>query len=296
MANIVIIGADPSHVASTRLKAVLTAPPFLHTCTLISESSNSSLMGYDLIITTRVNAGVSGYANIIAAFNAGIPLICGMTQNTSVGIGATAEALAGKIGLSSSSLITTGSSADTSTYFLSNEFAPTYKQGDVVSLHQSADFYSYTKYTDVASSAIIVAAPVFPDQSIYCSLFFGRKNSINLLGQPFPAACAFAGFFYSNNAVYSPQASLLIGMVVDKVIRLNNTAVISGYSLNEAGFPELSDVYIYNHADGSLYDKSITKSDGSYSFTVSDGEYFVVCNNRDRDNNPQVIGYIRGVE
>lgn len=295
MANIVIIGTDAGHVSSTRLRDILTAAPFLHTCTLLGESSNSSLMGYDLIITTRVNAGASGYGNIMAAFNAGIPLICGYTQGSSVGIGPTAVSLAGKIGLSSSSTTSTGVD-DTSTYFLSNEFAPTYKQGDVVSLHQSNDYHAYTKYTDVASSAIILAAPVSPGQSTYCSLVFARKNSINLLGQPFPAACAFAGFFYSNNAIYSPQAPLLIGMVVDKIIRLNNTAVISGYSLNEAGLPEPSDVYVYNHADGLLYDKSITKPDGSYSFTVGDGEYFVVCNNHDRNSNPQVLGYIKGVE
>lgn len=295
MANIVIIGGDSGHASSTRLRAILTSEPFSHTCTLLSESSGVSLMGYDLIITTRVDAGASGYKNIMTAFNAGIPLICGMTQSSSVGVGSAAASLAGKIGLSASTIASTGIE-NTSTYFLSDEFAPTYKQGDVISPHQSSDFHAYTKYTDVAPSAIIVAAPVVPNQSTYCSLIFARKNSINLLGQPFPAACAFAGFFYSNNSVYSPHAHLLIGTVVDKVIRLNNTAVISGYSLNEAGLPELSDVYVYNHEDGLLYDKTITKSDGSYSFNVGVGEYFVVCNNRDRNNNPQVIGYIQGVE
>lgn len=295
MANIVIIGADSGHVSSTRLRDILTAEPFLHTCTLLNESSSSSLMGYDLIITTRVNAGASGYGNIMAAFNAGVPLICGMTQSSSVGVGPTAISLAGKIGLTSSS-ITPDSASNTSTYFLSNEFAPAYKQGDVVSLHQSNDYYAYTKYTDVAPSAIILAAPVAPDQSTYCSLVFARKNSINLLGQPFPAACAFAGFFYSNNAIYSPQAPLLIGMVVDKVLDLNLTAVISGYSLNENQDPVPSDVYVYKHEDGSLFKKTTTNTDGSYAVTVGTGEYFVVCNNHNRDNNPQVLGYIKGVE
>ena len=127
-------------------------------------------------------------------------------------------------------------------------------------------------------------------------LAIAKRSSLSLMVTPFPASCAYAGFLYSNYGLYTPNGEVLITSLIKKVIELNQTATISGTSFNDAGDPELSDVYLYSHTDGSFISKTETGIDGSYSFLVPDGEFFIVCNNRNRGNNPQVIGYIKGVE
>lgn len=293
MANIVIIGTDAQHKASTALRDLLQAPPQSHTCTLIAESSNQSLLSFDLIIMTRHGINDTGNANVLAAFNNGIPLIVGMTQGAHVGLGATAKQIGGRIGLISKT--TEQAPENSSIVFTSNGFSSNYKTGDIVSIHQSTEFYSFTDYTSIASGAVIYATNSL-DPSKRVLLAVAPKGAVNLLNTTFPAACAYAGIVYANQSTYSAQAILFITTLVNKVLDLNLNAVISGYSLNENSEPVPSDVYVYKHEDGALFKKTTTKSDGSYAVTVGKGEYFVVCNNHDRNSNPQVLGYIKGVE
>lgn len=293
MANIVIIGTDAQHKANTSLRDILQAPPQSHTCTLIAESSTQSLLSFDLIIMTRHGLNDTGNANVLAAFNNGIPLIVGMTQGSHVGLGVAAKQIGGRIGLISKT--TEQSPASTSIVFKSNGFSSDYKLGDVVNVHQGSEFYSFTDYTSIASGAVVYGTSVaYPSERVLLAI--APKGSASLLNTTFPAACAYAGFLYANNSTYSTQATLFITTLVNKVLDLNLTAVISGYSLNENQEPVPSDVYVYKHEDGTLFKKTTTESDGSYAVTVGKGEYFVVCKNHDRDSNLQVLGYIKGVE
>lgn len=293
MANIAIIGSDAQHASSTRLQDMLQAPPSNHACTLIAESSTQSLLSFDLIITTRVSGGISANSNILQAFNAGVPLICGYSSGTGLGIGATSDFLAGKIGLTNQSL--SGGNSVTNSVIISNEFDSSYQSGDLVKIHGGNDFHAYTPFTSLAPGSTAYAASV-SNINTNCSLAIAPKGGMSLLNAEFPAACAYAGFIYSNNSTYNYEAKKLILLIISKVLDLNLTAVISGFSLNEYGDPVSSDVYVYKHDDGSLFKKTTTNADGSYSVTVGKGEYFVVCNNQDRDSNPQVLGYIKGVE
>lgn len=293
MANIVIIGADAQHKSSTSLRDILQAPPQSHTCTLIAESSNTSLLSFDLIITTRVNAGSSGYGNIVTAFNSGVPVICGMEQSASIGIGLTSGSVAGKIGLASST--NDGAQENSSVQIISNALSPLYKTGDDVKTHTAKDFYSYTSHSDLASGAIAIGAQP-TNLTTRCLLAIASKGSNSLFNEPFPAACAIAGFIYLSTSYQEPSAGVLINTLVLRVLDDNLSAVISGYSLNESSEPVFSDVYVYKHEDGSLFKKTTTNADGSYSVSVGMDEYFVVCNNQDRDSNPQVLGYIKGVK
>lgn len=294
MTNIVIIGVEPNNKASTRLASLLSKPPHNHTCTLLAESSSQSLMGYELIITTRITStSVSAHQNILAAFNSGTPVICGFHQITTSGIGQSANNLVGKLGLASTVIASAGGENKTVT-FISNKIQP-YTTGEVVQTHTANDFFSYTNVLSLAQGATPIAV-VNSAESEKCMLAIAKRSSLSLMGTPFPASCAYAGFLYSNYGEYTPNGELLIINLIKKVIELNQTATISGTSFNDAGDPELSDVYLYSHADGSLVSKTETGVDGSYSFPVPEGEFFVVCNNRNRDNNPQVVGYIKGVE
>lgn len=293
MANIVIIGTDAQHKANTSLRDILQAPPQSHTCTLIAESSNQSLLSFDLIIMTRHGLNDTGNANVLAAFNNGIPLIIGMTQGVHVGLGVTAKQIGGRIGLVSKT--TEQSISNSNIVFTSNDFSSNYKTGDIVSVHQGSEFYSFTDYASIASGAVTYATSMqFPSDRVLLAV--APKGALSLLNTAFPAACAYAGVLYANNSTYSAQAALFIKNLVDKVLDLNLTAVISGYSLNENQEPVSSDVYVYKHEDGTLFKKTTTESDGSYTVTVGKGEYFVVCKNHNRDSNLQVLGYIKGVE
>lgn len=293
MANIVIIGSEAQHASSTRLRDILQAPPSNHACTLIAESSTQSLLSFDLIITTRVNGGVSANSNILNAFNNGVPLICGLTTGDHNGFGLNATALHGKIGLTSVSI--NGGNSNKDILITSNQLGAGYSYGDVVNTHITNDFYSPTKFTALASGAIQYASDTI-DSNNNCILAIATKGSSSLTNTPFPASCAYVGFLYSNTSNYSLAAKKLINLIVNKVLDANLTAVISGYSLNENSEPVPSDVYVYKHEDGTLFKKTTTNPDGSYAVTVGTGEYFVVCNNNDRDSNLQVLGYIKGVE
>ena len=293
MANIAIIGADAQHKSSISLRDILQAPPNNHICTLISEASSNSLLSFDLIITTRVDTGASGSSNIVTAFNSGVPVICGMDRESWTGTGPTAGSLAGKIGLTSS--IISGLEENRSVLIISNELLPLYKSGDTVRTQTINDFYSYTELSHLASGAVAIGVQP-ANFSTRCLLATAKKGANSLFGAPFPAACALAGFLYANSSSYEFSATALINALVLRVLDDNLSAVISGRSLNEIGEPVSSDVYVYSHDGGSLYKKTTTGIDGSYNVTVGKGEYFVVCNNHDRNSNPQVLGYIKVVE
>lgn len=292
MANIVIIGAEANNNSSINLRSVLTSAEPPHTCTLIAEASTAPLSGYDLIITTRVQGGVNANTNIVDAFNSGVPVICGMVQSdiTSSVVGGESALLSGKIGLSSSSY-------NNSNYFhvisTSNDFSSSYPVGTTVSTHSSNEFHGFTPASSIADSAKIYFRSPAGASSV--SVAIAEAGAMSLLGTPFPASCALAGFLYSSFYNYTPAAAKLIREIVDAVLLVNKQRKIKGYSLKENGDPEQADVYIYKHSDGGFLNRTRTGLDGSYSFTVGEGLFFLVCDNGDVASNLKVIGRVEGI-
>jgi len=291
MANIAIIGAEQDNPSSINLRKVLLAADPPHICTLIAESATTSLLTYDLIITTRVMNGVNANGNIVTAFNSGVPVICGMMQTdiTSNTVGPTSAILSGKIGLSPKSA---ANSAYIDVVSTTDDFLPRYAIGTAVRTHPANEFQSYTPISSLAAGAkVYFSSRTGAD---FASVAIAPFGSASLLGGTFPAACAIVGFLYASNYDYTPQAAELIRTLVDTVFLANNRKAISGYSLKEDGSPEPATVYAYKHSTGELFKKTETDVSGRYSITVGDELFFIVCDNGDPSSNLKIIGRAQG--
>lgn len=290
MASIALIVESVNNGSTTNLKTLLESPAMGHTCTVVQENSSQSLLAFDLIITTRHSNGLANYDTVINAFNAGVPLICGMDRNSGSGVGSSASFLLGRIGFSS--LETVVLEYKDNIKALSGDFLPVIKSGDVIAIHR--DYQGYIPIAKLASSVV----PYFgydtnPTENI--SVAIATAGSSNLMLGTFPANCAFAGFLYASNTPYLDADRVIISEIIRRVLLGARDNLISGYSLDATGGPKAGNkVYLYSHLDGTLVDSKTTGLDGGFEFFVDANEYFLVCDDGVEDNNLKVLGRVTG--
>lgn len=286
--KIAVVGAEPFNGSSTNLMYALTATRGTIVCTNVPQSSGESLLDFDLIITTRVDSFTAGVKdNVLTAFESGVPVICGFDRDNTVYpsiTGLSATSLVARMGLSASSY--QGSDKATLITSKTNSFQADYPNGAAVTLHQSFDFQHYTQDAHLAPSAVSYFS--YMADAGTCALAIAPKGGVSLIGDAFPAACAYAGFIYASNSAYSVDGSKLLIDLIDKVMSANISTSIKGFSTNENGEPVPGTLYLYSHADGSLKSVTTTKPDGSYEFTIGAGSFFVVCDDGDINHNLKV--------
>lgn len=292
MANIAIVGADSTNAANIKLKEALIANSSGHTCLIFREDSTAPLTSYDLIITSRVVGGVSANANIVAAFNSGVPVICGMNQVGGQGLGASADFLAGKIGLLSSlPPFDTASIVES----ITNSFYAGYDIGTRITPTSGGVARSFFYRESLAPGAVVY----FSDQQMpttKMSVAIATRGSENLIGGTFPAACAFAGFLYTSSSGYSPQGVILIQDLVKKVLEADQPYSVTGNVSDSNGSGLVKRLFIYNQGTGVLHQTTMSDTNGDYKFSVSaDTDYFVVCSTEDPANNFKIHAFVQGV-
>lgn len=291
MANIAIVSSNTTHGAVTILESILTEGG--HTCSISSESSASSMEGFDLIIGTRLDGGASANTNIVNAFNAGTPVLVGFCRNAGTGLGTSSNFLAGKLGLASSMPLFSDS---TKQNVITNDFGSDYVAGTQVVTHTSKTLSSFLEYDSLSAGA----TPYFSYElspSINCSVAIAPRGSDSLLSGPFPAACGLAGFLYLSGGEYTTEGKKLVLDIVDKILLLNinKTHTISGYVFDDLGNPLTNPVYLYQHSDAALIEQAIPDPTGKYLFkVVKDVDFFIVCSSDSPNNNFKIHSFVQG--
>lgn len=282
MAHIAILTSDASNQSPIRLLNALVS--IGHTGVIFGNNTSTSLMSFDLIMTTRNGLFSTANEFFFEAFNSGVPVIFGFQQpagTTSVA-GSGANFYAARIGLVST--ITEGSNSKNILLF--TDTFKSSQSGSFLDIHNNSDFHAYTDTNNIAPSARKLAAPAGQLSNIAeCALTIAPRMGENLMGGKFPASCAFAGFIYASNEPFTTQAISLISDIIDEVFRVNYKKTVAGKSFDDSGNPQEATVSIYNSSDNSLFATTTTDVDGSYSFLVNDSEFFVVCDNGNPDNN-----------
>lgn len=291
MANIALITDSTGDPAFTNVRSILLNGG--HTCSSFTEADAPSLIAFDLILATRINQGTNKFPNIIAAFNTGVPVICGFHRFAGTGFGPSSSTLAGQINLSS--MVSEYSEVNTYTSTTS-DMGIKYPIGTTVKIHSSAQYTNYVLKSTLATGAVTYFSHP-SDPSNRSGVVIAAKGSNNLQNAPFPASCAFISFLYSNSEYLQAGKELLLD-IVDKVLALNISAThtISGYVLDENDTPLANRVMLYNQDTSALEDTAIPDADGKYSFkVVKDTDFFVVCSSASSDKNYQVYAYVQGV-
>lgn len=292
MANIAIITDAPDIPSIVAVKAMIEA--LGHSCVAYSEVDETPLTSFDLIVATRINGGVSNHGKVITAFNSGVPVIVGLHREAGTGIGSGANSLVGKLALASTVSSPTFASIYTSTSTYLDDHYPV---GTTVQTNDKDEASSYVEKASVATGATILFS--HPSNALLnSSVVIAAKGATNLSGEPFPAACAFTGFLYTANTVYTEAGKLLFGRLIEKVLAINiaKTHSISGYVLDDLGAPLSNDVYLYDQVSMLLVDKTTPDEFGAYTFMVeADINFFLVCTSPTSSKNFKIHSFVQGV-
>lgn len=290
MANIAVIGADID-ISVDRLANALISKG--HTCTKYREDSGVSLLSFDLIMTTRVDGGADKNQNIMSAYSAGIPVICGFDRNASSGTGLSASSLAGKLGIASS--VVSGSNNTKKIISLTNDFVGLPVNSELL-IHSNNDFVSYIPNSSIVASAKkYFGLETSPNTNTVVAVC--KRGDLNLMNNNFSASCAYAGFLYAGYNAYTTEAINFIDDLVNKVIQLNASKKIKGRVVDTSGNALSSEVFLYNQSNGAFVQKTMSTEAGDYSFDVLDGVYyFIVCRSQLSTQNYQINAHLLGVD
>lgn len=292
MANIALVTASVGDGASI---AVINALRSLgHTVSAHAQSSSAtSLTGFDLIVGTRLNSDASSLSSVVNAFNSGVPVIFGFNRDPGTGIGTSSDFLGGKLGLVSSipSFGTTNSMTS-----LTADMGLDYPVGTTVFTNTAPEYCNYVINSNLATGATpYFSSPTAP--STNSAVGFAARGANSLLGTPFPAACAYAGFLYVSDSYFTADGQKLLGAIVEKVLALNvvKTHVISGHVLDENNTPLTNKVMLYSQDTNQLEATATPDADGKYSFSVVENtDFFIVCASSSSDKNYQIYAYVQG--
>lgn len=190
--NIAIVTDLVGNASPVALKGVLET--YGHTVTIVASGTFTleSALQYDLLIGSRVKASEAESNVIVAAFNAGIPVLC----SNHAGTGQNPHTWSIRLRLLPSMLTTTKS--DNSIYRFADYANIFAKVG--ITLPDSSPPYTgvdYSCYTtgSVAPGAVILAYRNQTDG--HASIVVAEKGSLNLDGSPFPAKIAFIGAMFN---------------------------------------------------------------------------------------------------
>lgn len=293
MANIALVTDAVSDTAAVSVANALIG--LGHTVTSYAQTNTgASLLGFDLIIGTRINSDSYTLGNVVSAFNSGVPVIFGFNRDSGTGVGLSSNFLGGRLGLVSSIPSFGQTNSMTS---LTTEMGLYYPVGKKIVTNSVPDYCSYVVNSNLATGA----TPYFSSTSSPATqsiVGFAAKGANSLLNSPFPAACAYAGFLYVSSSSFTADGRKLLGDIVEKVLVLNviKTHTISGYVLDENNTPLTNKVMLYNQNTNTLEDTAIPDAAGKYSFkVVKDTDFFVVCSSESSDKNYQVYAYVQGV-
>lgn len=288
MKRIAIVGASSSDGSNVRLKQVLEGLEY--TVSSFVQGSTSSLINFDMIITTRF-MGSQNIPEIMSAFNLGVPVIVGMEQQPTTGVGPSAGHLGGVMGLCSE----TNFESTTNRVNITTATFPGYTKYQDVVVMPNTEIQSFCQNSKISPNAIIIANYTSKSET-HSTIFAAKKGVTSLLGAPFPSSCAFAGFLYASNNNYTAAGIKLIGDLINYVFSLNSSAIISGHVLNENGEPIVAKLYLYDQLTGSLLGLTTSLEDGTYQFEVNENvNYFVVCTSDSEDQNFKINAYVQGL-
>ena len=269
MANLALVSLDINHGAAT---ATTTALESLgHTVTKYTSASatKSVLKTYDVIFWVRGADNAAYTAEVIGAFNDGIPVISAYAG----GVNVTSNMPMQAANLVSGSVSTTGFSSQNSVQILESSpyFSGLGGVGDTVQVASSSTFIIPIDVSQIADGVNKLSCA--PGLSAKINIMVAPKGTINLLGSPTPAPMAHLSFMYSS---YAPDGTTILGRVLDSF--LTPPKVISGVITDVAGNLVQRKVIAVNLTTDLVSAVTTSDVDGTYSFSLDgDAEHAVFC-------------------